>query len=85
MGDSPTQKGGASMTSKIKSVAGHVLATGKATDQEARSLAAYVAGDAAPLRTSHTRDDLARILSKIEGQEGQAERVREIKAQMERM
>lgn len=73
------------MTTSIKSTAAHVLSTGEATDEEAKSLAAYALGDAAPLRTSHTRDDLARILSKIEGQEGQAERVREIKAQMERM
>lgn len=73
------------MASKIKSTAAHVLSTGEATDEEARSLAAYALGDAEPMRTAHTRDDLARILSKIEGQEGQAERVREIKAQMERM
>lgn len=73
------------MTTPIKSTAAHVLSTGEATDEEAKSLAAYALGDAAPLRTSHTRDDLARILSKIEGQEGQAERLREIKAQMERM
>lgn len=73
------------MTTRIKSTAAHVLSTGEATDEEARSLAAYALGDAEPQRTSHTRDDLARILSKIEGQEGQAERVREIKAQMERM
>ena len=73
------------MASKIKSTAARVLSTGEATDEEARSLAAYVLGDAEPLRTAHTRDDLARILSKIEGQEGQAERVREIKAQIERM
>lgn len=73
------------MTTRIKSTAAHVLSTGEATDEEARSLAAYALGDAEPQRTAHTRDDLARILSKIEGQEGQAERVREIKAQMERM
>lgn len=69
----------------IRSTAGHVLATGEATPEEAKSLAAFVLGDAEPMRTAHTRDDLARILSKIEGQEGQSERVREIKAQMERM
>lgn len=73
------------MTTRIKRTAAHVLSTGEATDEEARSLAAYALGDAEPMRTAHTRDDLARILSKIEGQEGQAERVREIKAQMERM
>lgn len=73
------------MTTRIKSTAAHVLSTGEATEEEARSLAAYALGDAEPQRTTHTRDDLARILSKIEGQEGQAERVREIKAQMERM
>lgn len=73
------------MTTRIKSTAARVLSTGEATDEEARSLAAYALGDAEPERTAHTRDDLERILSKIEGQEGQAERVREIKAQMERM
>ncbi len=73
------------MASKIKSTAARVLSTGEATEAEAKSLAAFVLGDAEPQRTSHTRDDLDRILSKIEGQEGQAERVREIKAQMERM
>lgn len=71
--------------SRIKSTAARVLSTGEATDEEAKSLAAFVLGDAEPMRTAHTRDDLARILSKIEGQEGQAERVREIKAQMEWM
>ena len=73
------------MTPRIKTTAAHVLSTGEATEAEAKSLAAFVLGDAEPQRTAHTRDDLARILSKIEGQEGQAERVREIKAQMERM
>lgn len=73
------------MTTRIKSTAAHVLSTGEATDEEARSLAAYALGDAKPERTTRSREDLERILSKIEGQEGQAERVREIKAQMERM
>lgn len=73
------------MTTRIKSTAAHVLSTGEATDEEARSLAAYALGDAEPQRTARTREDLERILSKIEGQEGQTERVREIKAQMERM
>lgn len=73
------------MTKRIKSTAAHVLSTGEATDEEAKSLAAYALGDAAPERTTRTKEDLERILSKIEGQEGQAERVREIKAQMERM
>lgn len=73
------------MTTRIKRTAAHVLSTGEATEEEARSLAAYALGDAAPQRTTQTKDDLRRILDKIEGQEGQAERVREIKAQMERM
>lgn len=69
----------------IKSVAGHVLATGEATEDEARRLAAYALGDAAPERTTRTREDLERILSKIDGQEGQGERVRAIRAELERM
>lgn len=73
------------MASKIKSTAAHVLSTGEATDAEARALAAYALGDAEPDRTTRTKEDLERILSKVEGQEGQSERVREIKAQMERM
>lgn len=73
------------MTTRIKTTAAHVLSTGEATDEEAKSLAAYALGDAEPQRTARTREDLERILSKIEGQEGQSERVREIRAQMERM
>jgi hypothetical protein len=73
------------MTTPIKSTAAHVLSTGEATDAEAKSLAAFVLGDAQPQRTTRSREDLERILSKIEGQEGQSERVREIRAQMERM
>ena len=49
------------MASKIKSTAARVLSTGEATDEEARSLAAYALGDAEPMRTAHTRDDLDRI------------------------
>lgn len=73
------------MTTRIKRTAAHVLSTGEATEAEAKSLAAFVLGDAEPQRTTRSREDLDRILSKIEGQEGQAERVREIRAQMERM
>lgn len=70
----------------IKSVAGHVLATGEATEDEARRLAAYALGDAAPERvTERTKEDLQRILFKIEGQEGQSERAALIRAQLETM
>ena len=69
----------------IRSTAGHVLATGEATPEEAKSLAAAVLGDNSLTPSTKTREDLERILRKIDGQEGQAERVREIKAQMERM
>lgn len=73
------------MASKIKSTAAHVLSTGEATDEEARSLAAYALGDAEPERTTRTKEDLERILSKIEGQEGQAERAKAIRAELGRM
>lgn len=73
------------MTDDIKSLAGHVLATGEATDDEAKSLAAYVVGDNSPERTAQTRKDLERILRKTEGREGYEERAAAIRAQLEQM
>lgn len=71
------------MTQSIRSKAGHVLAT--SDDPEARSLAAYVLGDEDPARTTRSREDLQRILSKIEGVEGQTERAALVRQQLEAM
>ena len=71
--------------SKIRSTAAHVLSTGEATDEEAKSLAAYALGDAAPLRTTRSLSDLQALYDKVNGVDGQTERVRAIKAEMERM
>jgi len=69
------------MTS-LKSKAGHVLAT--SDDPDARSLAAHVLGEDAPAPVK-SFEDLQRILSKIEGQEGQHERTVAVRAEMERV
>ena len=69
----------------IRSVAGHVLATGEATDDEALRLAGAVLGNDASPQTVKSREDLTRILSKIEGVEGQAERAKAIRKQLEGM
>lgn len=69
----------------IRSTAGHVLATGEATPEEAKSLAAAVLGDNSLTPSLKTREDLERILSKIDGQEGQAERANAIRAELGRM
>lgn len=69
----------------IKSLAGHVLATGDATDEEAMRLAAYALQDDPPPVTGKTRQDLERLIRKAEGREGQSERVRLAKAELERM
>lgn len=67
----------------IRSTAGRVLATGEATPDEAKSLAAAVLGDdSLTPPPEKTRQDLERILSKIEGQEGQTERAALIRAQL---
>lgn len=73
------------MASKIKSTAAHVLSTGEATEEEARSLAAYALGDAQPQRTAYTREDLERKITKLSEVEGQAERVAEMRAQLARL
>lgn len=73
------------MTTPIKSTAAHVLSTGEATDEEAKSLAAYALGDAAPVRTARSLSDLQALYDKVNGVEGQTERARAIKAEMERM
>lgn len=72
--------------SNIRSTAGHVLATGEATPEEAKRLAAAVLGDdSLTPAPEKTRADLERILSKIDGQEGQTERANAIRAELERM
>lgn len=73
------------MTTPIKSTAAHVLSTGEATDEEAKSLAAYALGDAAPTRTARSLDDLMILYDKVKDMEGQHERARAIKAEMEKM
>lgn len=70
----------------VKSIAGHVLATGEATSEEARSLAAAVLGDdSLTPGQPKTREDLQRILSKVEGREGQHERASAIRQQLANM
>lgn len=71
--------------SPIRSVAGHVLATGEATDDEVRRLAGAVLGDDGPMPSVKSREDLERILAKIDGVEGQSERANAIRAQLESM
>lgn len=73
------------MTTPIKSTAAHVLSTGEATDEEAKSLAAYALGDAAPTRTARSLDDLMNLYDKVKDMEGQHERARAIKTEMEKM
>ena len=73
------------MASKIKSTAAHVLSTGEATDEEAKSLAAYALGDAAPARTTRTREDLERMIAKLSEVEGQEERVAMMRAEIAKM
>lgn len=74
------------MTQKpsIRSLAGHVLATDP--DEEKRRLAAAVLGDDSltPPPTK-SREDLLRILSQIEGKEGQAERAEAIRKALEQI
>ena len=70
----------------IRSTAGHVLATGEATPEEAKRLAAAVLGDDSLTPSpTRTREDLERILSKIDGQEGQKERANAIRAELAKM
>lgn len=67
----------------IKSVAGHVLATGEATEEEAKRLAAAVLGDdSLTPPVARTQDELRALLRKIEGVEGQSERAAAIRAQL---
>ena len=69
----------------IRSVAGHVLAKGEATDDEVRRLAGAVLGDEAPTPSVKSREDMERILVKIDGVEGQTERANAIRKQLEAM
>lgn len=71
------------MTS-TRSTAGHVLATGSATPEEAMRLAAYALGDQ-PNPTVKTKADLERTLRTIEGREGQTERAAAIRAKIAEM
>ena len=68
----------------IKATAARVLSTGEATEDEARSLAAYALGDDAQPRTARSMADLKRLLANVEGREGQTERAAAIKAEMAR-
>lgn len=68
----------------IKTVAGHVLATGEATEDEASRLAAYALGDAAPARTTRSVAELKALARKLEGVEGQSERLAAVRAEIER-
>lgn len=71
---------------RIQSVAGHVLSTGEATPEEAKRLAAAVLGDDSLTPPStKSREDLLRILSQIEGKEGQTERAEAIRKAIEDM
>ena len=63
----------------LKSKAGKVLAT--SDDADARSLAAHVLGEDIPAPVK-SFEDLQRILSKIDGQEGQHERAAMVRAEM---
>jgi hypothetical protein len=71
--------------SKIRSTAAHVLSTGEATDEEAKSLAAYALGDAAPVRTTRTKQDLESMIAKLSDVEGQAERVAMMRAELAKL
>lgn len=74
------------VSKNVRSTAGHVLATGEATPDEARRLAAAVLGDDSltPDRT-RSREDLTALLAKIDGMEGQSERAAEIRRKLEVM
>lgn len=74
------------VTTPIKSKAGQVLAD-PTQDAESKSLAAYVLGDREASRVTtpaptRSREDLERILAKIDGQEGQTERAAFIREQL---
>lgn len=74
------------MTDKpsIRSLAAHVLATDE--DPEKRRLAAAVLGDDSLTPDQpKTKEELERILSKIEGQEGQTERATAIRRELDKM
>ncbi len=67
-------------TKSVRSTAGHVLATGEATPDEARRLAAAVLGDDSLTPSApHTKESLTALLAKIEGMEGQSERAAEVR------
>ncbi len=70
----------------LRSLAGHVLATGEATEEEARRLAAGVLGDDSltPAQPK-SRQELQALLDKIDGMEGQKERADAIRRQLDAM
>lgn len=69
------------MANTIRSKAGHVLAT--SDDADARSVASYVLSGGLPIvKASRDADELRRLLSKIDGVEGQSERADEIRKQL---
>lgn len=73
------------MTTRIKSTAARVLSTGKATEAETKSLAAYALGDDGPVQTVKSFEELQALYNKINGVEGQSERAAAIRTQMDRM
>ena len=70
------------MSRSLKSKAGHVLSTSE--DADARSLAAHVLGEDAPMPVK-SFEELQALLTKIEGVEGQHERAVAVRAEMERL
>ncbi len=72
------------MTDPLKTIAAHALTEGEATPDEVQSLAASVLASK-PTETRKSKQDLQRILSKIEGQEGQKERAEAIRKTLEEM
>lgn len=69
------------MADSVRSKAGRVLAT--SDDRDAKSVASFVLGGGGLADTERTKEDLERILAKIEGEEGQHERSNAIRAKLE--
>jgi len=73
------------MPKSIRSVAGHVLSTGQATDDEVKSLAAYALQDDAEPRTVKSLSELRQLLAKVSGTEGQHDRANMIQSEITRL
>lgn len=73
------------MTKSIRSTAGKVLATGEATGDEVKSLAAYALQDDPEPRTVKSLSELRQLLTKVNGMEGQHERSNMIRAEIHTM